>query len=570
VFYGIPLIIETCYNVFLLHMKKVVLLAFLSVLMFGTLLLIAVTVQGFLSGAYPLQRRNENEYALLWKQPAVSGQDNWGTATYQDGVLYTVSKSYSLVYAINASNGDIIWKTVVKWSGTSPCIDGDVIYVGETHPGIEKPRAMALNRTTGEEIWNFVDIAPDDYAWVGDPLVTGDYVYYTTWGSVYALNKTNGSLIWHENCLNMVVCSMAYHADMVFVTALSPSGTYAFNATTGDMVWHAPYGGSWDSSPVIYDGMVIQAYRPTEGYTCAFNETSGELIRKFPVGTLSTPLVHNGKIFIPTSRVLWAFDLTTGDELWHTVELHDGTYQERSYSSPAGAGGAIYYQSLNGTFYVIDEANGSICWSYALDGLGFGGPSIGDGCVFITNDAGLYAFRISPDLGSGDWPMYCQNHQHISYFGTTCPSSISCSISFAEVTIGDFLTVSGSLSPKLSNQVVTIIYTKPDDSTLIRVTTTSSDGSYSDSVTFSAIGLWSVMASWEGDSMYSSATSSSQSFQVNPQPLLETPLGVAIVGGGIAVLIAGVVLVLRTRRPQAPNKLNMNRPILRVLLPSLD
>jgi len=403
-------------------MKKVVLLAFLSVLMFGTILLIAVTVQGFLIGAYPLQRRNENEYALLWKQPAVSGQDNWGTATYQDGVLYAVSKGYSLVYAINASNGDIIWKTVVKWSGTSPCIDGDVIYVGETHPGIYKPRAMALNRTTGEEIWNFVDIASDDYAWIGDPLVTGDYVYYTTWGSVYALNKTNGTPIWHENYLYMMVCSVAYHDDVVFVTALSPSGTYAFNATTGDMVWHAPYGGSWDSSPIIYDGMVIQACRPrTHGYTCVLNETTGALIRKFPRGTLSTPLVHDGKIFIPTSRAMWAFDLMTGEDtlvtdkeaLWQTVELHNGTYQDLSYSSPAGAGGAIFYQSLNGTFYVIDEADGSILWSYALGGLGLGSPSIGDGYVFINNDAGLYTFRMGP--GSGDWPMFCQNNLHISY-----------------------------------------------------------------------------------------------------------------------------------------------------------
>lgn len=400
-------------------MKKIVLLAFVSVLLFGTILLIAVSVQGYLIGDYPPQWRNETEYALLWMQPAVSGQDNWGTATYKDGILYAPSKAYDRVFAINASNGNIIWNKTVRECSNSPCIDGDVIYVSELLPllpATDKPRAMALNRTTGEEIWHFVDIEPDDYSWLGDPLVYGDYVYYTTWGSVYALNKTNGNPIWHQNSIKMVVCSVAYHDGVVFVTALSPLGTYAFNATTGEIVWHANYGGSWDSSPVIYDGMVIQAYRPvTEGYTCVLNETTGELIRKFPVGTLSTPLVHDGKIFIPTSTVMYAFDLMTGDELWRTVELHDGTYQNLSYCSPAGACGEIYYQSLNGTFYVIDETDGSILWSYALGDLGFGSPSIGDGHVFITNDAGLYAFRIGPGLGSGDWPMYCQNNLHISY-----------------------------------------------------------------------------------------------------------------------------------------------------------
>jgi hypothetical protein len=82
------------------------------------------------------------------------------------------------------------------------------------------------------------------------------------------------------------------------------------------------------------------------------------------------------------------------------------------YCSPASAGGAIYCQALNGTFYAINETDGRVLWSYSLGDLGFGSPSIGDGCVFITNDGGLYAFRIGP--GSGDWPMFCQNNFHTS------------------------------------------------------------------------------------------------------------------------------------------------------------
>ncbi len=366
------------------------------------------------------------EYELLWTQPDVSAFDNFGTATYKDGILYAPScrvHPFKGVFAINASNGDIIWNNKnVRCCGSSPCIDGDVIYVGETVYEWDNikyfPRVMALNRTTGEEIWNFTE--PNDCAWIGSPLVHGDYLYYSTYfypyypirygSGVYALNKTNGNPIWHQN-IGAAVCSVAYHDGVVFVSAWDPPGQYALNATTGDIVWDVTHGRSWDSSPVIYDGMVIQAL--DEWSTVVLNETTGELIRRFRKGTLSTPLVHDGKIFIPTSRVMYAFDLMTGEELWQTVELHDGTYQDKSYSSPAGAGGAIFYQSLNGTFYVIDEADGSILGSYALGGLGFGSPSIGDGCVFINNDAGLYTFRMGP--GSGDWPMFCQNNLHISY-----------------------------------------------------------------------------------------------------------------------------------------------------------
>jgi len=124
-------------------MKKIVLLAFVSVFLFGTILLVVVSVHGYLIGDYPSQWISETEYALLWMQPAVSGHDNWGTATYKEGILYAPSKGYNNVYAINASNGDIIWSEGVRWSGTSPCIDGDVIYVGESYPDMDKPRASA-------------------------------------------------------------------------------------------------------------------------------------------------------------------------------------------------------------------------------------------------------------------------------------------------------------------------------------------------------------------------------------------------------------------------------------------
>jgi hypothetical protein len=110
---------------------------------------------------------------------------------------------------------------------------------------------------------------------------------------------------------------------------------------------------------------------------------------------------------------MWAFDLATGTELWQTVPLHNGTLQNYMYCSPASAGGAIYCQALNGTFYAINETDGGVLWSYTLNSTGFGSPSIGDGCVFITNDGGLYAFEIGP--GSGDWPMFCHNNFHSSF-----------------------------------------------------------------------------------------------------------------------------------------------------------
>lgn len=397
--------------------------------------------------------KNLTASAFLWRQDKVFGWDNFGTATYEDGVLYAPSKSNEIsdgkVYAINGSNGNIIWSTMtVRGCDASPYIDDYVVYVAEgfsvlpPYAPLSNPKVFALNKSNGEVIWSYTE--PHGYAWVGSPLVHGDYLYVTTgyrnyeigfsdgYG-IYALNKTNGQPIWNstEALDDIVVCSTAYDQGVIFISGsnyTNPQGQYALNATNGDIIWHVSYGASWDSSPVIYDGMVIQVIREyVDPYylrtTFVFNQTNGQLLRKFPdKGATSTPLVYDDKIFIPDDDTrIYAFNLKTGEELWHTPRLHDGSLQNMSYCSPAGAGGAIYYQSLNGTFYIIDETDGNILWSYVLGSQfttwvyagGFGSPSIGDGNVFITNDNALYAFRIGP--GSGDWKMYCQNELHTAY-----------------------------------------------------------------------------------------------------------------------------------------------------------
>jgi len=130
------------------------------------------------------------------------------------------------------------------------------------------------------------------------------------------------------------------------------------------------------------------------------------------------------------------------------------------------------------------------------------------------------------------------------------PTTVSISLSpMTTITEGNSIIVSGSINPTLTGKTVTLTYRKPDGSTLNRTITTGSDGSYSDSYTPDATGLWSVTASWEGDSTHSGATSSVKSFMINLKPFIETPLGIATVGLGITVVVvAAVVFVLRKRR----------------------
>jgi outer membrane protein assembly factor BamB len=369
--------------------------------------------------------------SFLWKQTNVYGLDNFGTATYKDGVLYAPSKGDNRLYALNATDGSIIWNTQVRQCDGSPYIEEAVIYVGEcsepdgTH--IVSPKAMALNRSTGQVVWSFIE--PNGSEWVGSPVVNGEFVYYTTLHTgIYALNKTNGTPIWQQDIGN-VTCSVAYDNGVVFVSAYNPYGQYAFNATTGEKIWRKNCGSSWDSSPVIYNGRVIQVagnITRRDVSTYVLNETTGQIITVFSQrGGQSTPLVHDDTIYIPSENCqIYAYNLLTGTELWHTNQLTvtSPDYLQRpdlSYCSPALADGTIYYQSLDGIFYAINATTGEISWKYQLGNpdiipyFGFGSPSIGGGRVYITNDAALFAFEIGGT--STEWPMFCRNNFHQSY-----------------------------------------------------------------------------------------------------------------------------------------------------------
>jgi len=97
-------------------------------------------------------------------------------------------------------------------------------------------------------------------------------------------------------------------------------------------------------------------------------------------------------------------------------------------------------------------------------------------------------------------------------------TSISCNASLISISVGEEVTISGSISPAVSGARVNITYMKPNGATFTRTTTTGSDGSYSDAYTPIEVGSWSVKASWEGDLDYTGAESEIISFTVVEKP----------------------------------------------------
>ena len=136
------------------------------------------------------------------------------------------------------------------------------------------------------------------------------------------------------------------------------------------------------------------------------------------------------------------------------------------------------------------------------------------------------------------WTLYVYDPIYVPKLSTT----ISCSSSLSEINVGSSVTISGAISPYLSMRTVTLTYKKPDGSTFYRTTLTNSYGSYSDTYTVSALGSWSVMGSWEGDSTYNGATSSLTSFiGTKIVTSLSCTVSSSKINEGDSVIVSGVI-----------------------------
>lgn len=120
------------------------------------------------------------------------------------------------------------------------------------------------------------------------------------------------------------------------------------------------------------------------------------------------------------------------------------------------------------------------------------------------------------------------------------PSSISCNISSSTLSLGDEITVSGSISPIVSGVTVTLTYTNPNSTTLTRTTISQSDGSYQDVYAPDLIGSWSVKSSWFGNVDYLGSTSFAVGFEVRDSSAV-FPLELTV--GVIAIIIIATIAI---------------------------
>jgi len=133
-------------------------------------------------------------------------------------------------------------------------------------------------------------------------------------------------------------------------------------------------------------------------------------------------------------------------------------------------------------------------------------------------------------------------------------TSISIAASSNIVNINDQIKVTANLTPQVTGAKLTFTITKPD--TTVQTVEVSADntGAYIYQFSPSAIGSWSVKASWSGDATHNGSTSSTTQIVVNQPPPPKTNLRV-IVKDTSSVAVAGAA-VTSTSQPSGQSALS--------------
>jgi PQQ-dependent dehydrogenase (methanol/ethanol family) len=346
---------------------------------------------------------NVKELGLAWAFDTQTTRGLEATPIVVDGVIYTTG-SWSIVYAIDARTGALLWKwdpEVPGAYGQRACCDvvnrGVAIYKGKVFVGVLDGRLAALNAETGKVVWQ-VTTVDQNYAYTitGAPrIVKGKVIIgnggaeYGVRGYVTAYDAETGKQDWR-----------------FYIVPGDPSKPFESEAleqaakTWNGQWWKYGGGGTaWDS--FAYDPDLDLLYVGT-GNGSPWNQQ----IRS-PGGGDNLYLSSILALRADTGKLVWYYQTTPGESWDFTATQHmilaDLEIQSRKRK-------VLMQAPKNGFFYVLDRATGElisaekivpISWATGVDRK-TGRP--------IENPASRYkegmAFVKPSPLGAHNWqPM---------------------------------------------------------------------------------------------------------------------------------------------------------------------
>jgi outer membrane protein assembly factor BamB len=357
--------------------------------------------------------RNDLRHTGVYDTPAVHrfGAVAWSfetrgpvraAPTVAGDALYVGSGDGAL-YALDRRDGTERWRFQTGGAAHSaPAVAGGTVFFTSRDRNL-----YALDARTGAERWRFETSALLPLPWgfdyyLSSPMVLDGVVYFGAGdGHLYAVEARSGRERWRFQAGGRIRTAPAIDAGTAYLGTLA-GRFFALDLATGQERWHFDIDGAamdaadfgFDrsaivSSAVLSDDLVVFGGR--DGYVYALDRQTGQERWRFNhevSWAISSPALQDGTVFTGTSdgRFFQALDLATGQEQWRFDT------QGVSWSSPALAGGVVYFGDSAGYVYALDAATGALKWKYETQGPVFASPVVDEGVVYVGSDDGrLYA-----------------------------------------------------------------------------------------------------------------------------------------------------------------------------------
>ncbi len=281
------------------------------------------------------------------------------------GLLYLTSGDVSgsthpnagTVWAVNPATGQVIWRQMVPNTAfAEPIISHSRVYVGVGNIAFPRtpgsPNATrgtgvsgvwVFSARTGHPLWHFLTSGSDQ-----PPVTVQQGVAYLASGNrtLYALNATNGALLWSLP----IDCYVSRSGPrvvghMLYVGGAGPSTVVAVNLTTHRVAWRTVLSNTQagvDDTPLASaEGMLV---------------TAGVAVPNDV--TISPASPHH-------LAQLYGLSAATGQVRW-TDTLAQGTMPDlKASGTPVIRGGIVYAgNAINGAVTAVSLKTGRVLWTF--------------------------------------------------------------------------------------------------------------------------------------------------------------------------------------------------------------
>jgi outer membrane protein assembly factor BamB len=298
----------------------------------------------------------------------------------------------------------------------SPVIVDGVVYAGtRDEDGAGTSAVHAVDLVTGRPRWS----TPIPSSVHGTVAVDGGRVFVPSLrGSLFALDATDGSLLWQRDpepgtppsnqraysyYSPTVAAGRVYWAYQTRFGPASQGLLVALDPATGAAVWQAPMTGATmsDGAPAVAGGRVYVGNQ-TADRVIAYDAATGA---RLWVSTAvlggwqdGIPSVAGGRVYIGANDGIVARDAQSGADLW--TYRSPGRSHVSSGSTPSAAaiaGDTVYMGFPSGAVTALDASTGAVRWDRVLPGTTYLGgvassPVVSGEAVFVgANNGFLYA-----------------------------------------------------------------------------------------------------------------------------------------------------------------------------------